>query len=302
MPITSSQRTNQSNKPSKQETNLPEASRALLDQLLLSAGFLDTNPDPADNGNDKHSTTTINLIDLGFGCGDQTLYLLARRFPRRLGRYVGITNLASQTELAAQRLAVDAEIAPEVKDRVDLFTADAGDPASWGPELQNAISSTSSTNSGPAADDGGSGSRETWLLALDTLYHFRPSRVPIFSHARSIDASLMAFDLLLAESVSLWPRLLLWAVCWLAGIPVGNLSTRDEYVAMLVRAGYRIEGIEVRDVSACVFRGLAGFLERRDVLLGKFGLGLGRFRGARWVFEWWARSGVVRGVVVVARK
>ncbi|RMJ26987.1 hypothetical protein PHISP_02116, partial [Aspergillus sp. HF37] len=242
----------------EQETNLPEASRALLDQLLLSAGLFldtdtdtDTDTDPSGDGNGKHSTTTINLIDLGFGCGDQTLYL-ARRFPRRLGRYVGITMLASQTELAAQRLAVDPEIAPAVKNRVDLFTADAADPSSWSPELQDAIASIppSSTNSGHAGDDAGSGSCENWLLALDTLYHFLPSRVPIFSHARSLDASLMAFDLLLADSVPLWTRLLLWAVCWVAGIPIGNLVTRDEYVAMLVRAGYRIEGIEVRDVSA----------------------------------------------------
>lgn len=40
---------------------------------------------------------------------------------------------------------------------------------------------------------------------------------------------------------------------------------------------------------------------RRVVEARPFGIKLGKYRAARIVFDWWARSGIVRGAVVVAR-
>lgn len=201
----------------------------------------------------------------------------------------------SHTTLAESRLDLDEDIASAVKDRISLFAADAGDPSSWDPGLQHAIASTTQTKTQDQS--------RSWLLALDSLYHFRPSRRAFLEHGCSrLDASLMAFDLILADSTSVWNRFLLWIVCWVAGIPFANFVARDEYVALLVRAGYEIDKIEMRDISRSVFGGLAGFIRRKDEELRRFGLGVGRYRAACRLFEWWARSNVVKGVVVVARK
>jgi hypothetical protein len=66
--------------------------------------------------------------------------------------------------------------------------------------------------------------------------------------------------------------------------------------------GYDEEKVTVKDVSERVFGPLAEYLELQDRKLKALGLGIGKFGVARWMFGWWGRSGVVRGVVVVARK
>lgn len=93
---------------------------------------------------------------------------------------------------------------------------------------------------------------------------------------------------------------LLRLICWVSGTPFDNLLCRTDYEALLVEAGYALDRIELRDISSHVFGGLAEFIRRKDKLLQPYGLSVGRFKGATLAFDWWARSGVVRGVVVVA--
>jgi len=111
----------------------------------------------------------------------------------------------------------------------------------------------------------------------------------------------MAFDLLLGENVAWWEKLLLRIVCLGTNAPFGNFVTETEYVDMLVAAGYSRESIEMRDVSRFTFGGLAGFMGERAKVGRDYGLAVGKYKVASWVFGWWAR-GAVRGVIVVARK
>ncbi|KAJ5610268.1 hypothetical protein N7510_006987 [Penicillium lagena] len=211
--------------------------------------------------------------------------------------YVGITLEPAQAALAQQRIhnmqQRDSDI--NQKKTAEIFCADAADPKNWPTDLHQSLSLSSSSEKAKA--------KTTWLLALDTMYHFRPSRLPLLKHAHdSLHASVMAFDLILADSVSWRDRLFLRLVCWLTGSPFGNFISRAEYERLLVAAGYDSGSIEIRDVSRHVFVGLAAFLDVR-VKEGKpLGMKMGKFRAARAVFGWWARSGVVRGVVVVARR
>ncbi|GES62662.1 hypothetical protein ATEIFO6365_0005080300 [Aspergillus terreus] len=276
----------------KDASDLPTACAALLQQVLIAAGLLDPSGGPAHHP----PQTRFRLVDVGIGCGDQTLELLrARRFTPSASAptdaiteealfdsYVGITDLPLQADVARQRLPPHSA--------AHIYAADAADPTTWPADLQSTLLRS--------ADD----QTQTWLLALDTLYHFRPSRRPLLAYANgSLRASFMAFDLLLADGASPWQKLLLWVMCWVARTPVGNFVTRAEYEALLVRAGYALERVEMVDVSMHVFGGLAGFIWRRDRELGVYGLSVGRYRVAARVFDWWARTGVVRGVVVVAR-
>jgi hypothetical protein len=135
------------------------------------------------------------------------------------------------------------------------------------------------------------------------MYHFQPSRLPMLRYASSaLHASFMAFDLLLADNTSWWQRLKMRLVCWVTGTPFTNFLTREEYVRLLVAAGYDPSSIEIKDISRHVFPGITEFLGQRIQEGQPHGLKLGKFRGARSVFGWWARSGIVRGVVVVARR
>ncbi|KAL4889666.1 hypothetical protein BDV59DRAFT_104413 [Aspergillus ambiguus] len=273
-------------------SDLPTACTALLDQVLITAGLLDPTGLPTTRAPPRR----LHLLDVGIGCGDQTLHLLqchrpdAHRGPL-FDTYTGITDLPAQADWARQRLPLTRR-----QTRVQIHAANAADPAVWPAELKNALLPRASSDS-PAAEGA-----ETWLLALDSLYHFRPSRRPLLRYARaSLHASLMAFDLLRADHLSPWQSLLLRLVCWVSGTPFANLLTAAEYEALLVEVGYALPRVEMRDVSPHVFAGLAAFIRRQDAALRPFGLGVGRFRVAARLFDWWARTGIVRGVVVVAR-
>lgn len=303
----------------KTTLDFPIACRALLDEVLTTAKLLA--PESISLPSNPHRALTI--IDLGFGCGDQTMYLMQKtskampavnaltdkqRLPL-IDRYVGVTLNLTQFQYAESRLTALGMLSrKDASPSIQIFCADAAQPASWSEELFRAAKANAASPSPPrdafeSVMLGDSGSRETWVLALDTLYHFSPSRQPILNHAyRELQASLMAFDLVLAEDASRLDRVLLMVVSILTGTPFANFVTAGQYRKMLVLAGYAEDGIEIRDVSEHVFAPLARFLKDRERQLGLIGLGIGAYRVARWMFGWWGRSGVVRGVIVVARR
>jgi len=277
--------------------------------VLQTAGLFNHDGEPTEfDGCHK-----LKLVDVGFGCGDQTLYLtktLSRLDAKTKNRralfdsYIGITIVRPQADFAQQRLS--AYVASEEPAKIGtpevlLFCADAADSTTWSPKLYKAVRSELTSPLLPYYEQ--TTSTHTWLLALDTLYHFKPSRKPLFYHAyHNIHASIMAFDLLLSDSASLIDRLLLKIICLFASTPFSNFITRAEYEKMLVNSGYPREDVEIRDISEHVFSGIATYMQRRDKELKLYGLGLGKFKGAGKIFGWWANSGVVRGVVVVAKR
>jgi hypothetical protein len=109
----------------------------------------------------------------------------------------------------------------------------------------------------------------------------------------------MAFDLCLADSASYSNLLALRILTRFMGAPWANFVTKEQYREKLVEAGYR--DIVIRDVSEQVFRPLASFLEGQGRRLEGIGLGLGPFHVAKWLFGWWGRTGIVRGVIVVTK-
>ncbi|KAL6231788.1 hypothetical protein BDW75DRAFT_243579 [Aspergillus navahoensis] len=321
----------------KDTTDFPTACAALLDQVLITASLLDQNADAIPSSPEKR----MRLLDVGIGCGDQSLRILGYRHKRGLGMrsgetetacqagagdaeddtspraplfdsYVGITSMPVQAQFAKQRVesleenlhALPPSLSGEKREdkhlissnRAQIFCADAADPSTWNVELKSSLPPAPTQET-----------EENWLLALDTLYHFSPSRLPLFKYTCStIHASLMAFDLLLpTPRPSLWTRLILRILCLFTGAPYTNFLTEEEYTALLVEAGYDASKISFRDISRDVFGGIAGFINSREEVLKRYGLGgskgLGKFTGAGKVFGWWARTGVVRGVIIVAR-
>lgn len=312
------------------DIDLPTACHALLEELLISAGIL---------GHDGASVVAprlipMKLIDLGFGCGDQTIYLTqellrgnslksvineSRRASNRqddfnsafFSQYIGITIDPTQFSFTHQRLSSlrildsgDNQSKQKIAS-VQIFCADAAKPAEWSNELKAAVKPDLSTIPDPSQANALSKPAATWILALDTLYHFSPSRRAIFNHAFSdLHASIVAFDLLLADETTFADRLLLRLIARLTGAPYTNFLTTVEYKAQLATAGYATAQLEIRDVSEHVFEPLAAFLHRRDRelrMVMRQG-GIGPFRVFAWVLAWWGKRGVVRGCIVVARR
>ncbi|OBT70260.1 hypothetical protein VE03_00243 [Pseudogymnoascus sp. 23342-1-I1] len=284
----------------KYTEDFPTACRTLLEEVLQSAQVL---KDEASSTN-KNTVNTLSIIDLGFGCGDQSQYIKNvldnqrhgkgdDRWKRHLKAYVGLTLESAHFSIAQDRLGLKQSNA---NTGFEIYCADAGRPTSWTPEIKKSVSLACH------ADDE-KGDHENWLLGLDTLYHFQPSRWPVIEYAnKELGASLMAFDLCTAENLSVRQRLVVRLMAFFGQSPVANWLTIEEYREQLVKAGYARDKIEIRDISEHVFSPLAGFLRKREAELQQYGLSIGRFRYAAGMFAWWGRTGVVRGCIIVARK
>ena len=291
-------------------TTLAEACRDLLKTVLSEAGFLrKTESTEILNGTRRKKM----LLDLGIGCGDQTIYLTSKAPIRPCDRnwwdtqdpcvefdhYIGITNDHAQARHALGR--VDELKQSSKLDRVDgeanstsnmsIFCADAAKPASWGEQIQESIDAASRDCS------------ERWVLALDTAYHFGPSRWLMVEHAHTnLEASFMAFDLCISPDVTFTQKIILRLLTSLMGAPFANFSTPEGYRKKLIDVGYSNDAIKIVDISERVFAPLAQYLDEQDRRLKTLGLSIGKFGVAGSLFKWWGRSGIVRGVIVVAKR
>lgn len=215
------------------------------------------------------------------------------RWKGPLKAYVGITLEDVHYRLAQKRLNLGSW---KTKNLFEIHCADAGRPNSWSSKVRNSVSLA-------CHSDDKKGDHENWVLALDTLIHFEPTRWPVINYAnKDLRASLMAYDLCIAENLSLRQHIILRLLAFFGQIPFANWVTIEEYRERLVTAGYAREKIRILDISEYVFRPLAAFLEEREIELNQYGLSIGRFRYAAWMFGWWQRTGVVRGCIIVARK
>ncbi|KAH7135719.1 hypothetical protein B0J11DRAFT_426114 [Dendryphion nanum] len=289
-------------------TTLAVASRMLLSEVLKTAGFCRKRQSMEDS---KGERRTKALIDLGFGCGEQTIYINSP-IPLRISDkewwdtqpnverfdYIGITLDKHQFRYAETRLQElhhpdrKMEILkrhPRYSENTQIFQGDAAKPENWDRALQSHILETIQHVD------------EVWVLGLDAFYHFSPSRWPVIHYAsHQLNANLMAFDLCLARDISLINTVALRLLTALMGAPWANFVSEEQYRDNLVAAGY--QDVLIKDVSDDVFGPLSEFLQKHDYKLRAIGEGLGQFHLAKWMFSWWARTGIVRGVIVIAKK
>lgn len=241
---------------------------------------------------------SVAVLDVGFGCGDQTVALaeLVQAPSRPRFRYVGLTLNETQRQAAQQRLEASSSLAMDKRGvenlSIKLFQADAAKPESWDKAISTAVDNL--------ADKAFS---ERWLLGLDCLYHFSPSRKPIFKHAsQSIEANVMAFDLILGDNASPWQTLAVRLLGFILLCPWQTFLTEAQYREQLVECGYDRGDIEIRDISDHVFAGLAGFLQRQDAALKPYGISLTGYSLVGKVYGWFDRTRVLKAAIVVGRK
>jgi len=275
-----------------------EACASLLREVLTTAKVINPASSNTPKAKSHAKSKSLAVIDVGFGCGDQTWEL--SRLIKLHGwsdlAYVGLTLNQSQLQAASRRLDREiGEIASTDKRSLSsfrLFGTNAANPASWSPGVRQAIHGLADQEF-----------TEKWLLGLDCLYHFAPSRRPLLKHAaQTMGTNFMAFDLLLNKSASLRRKIVARLIGTLMGCPWRAFLTEEEYVRQLVACGYDRKSIVIRDVSEDVFVGLVKYLDRQEMALAHYGISLGGgFKLARGLFRWFTRTGVIKGAIVVAR-
>ncbi|OLN86237.1 hypothetical protein CCHL11_04146 [Colletotrichum chlorophyti] len=266
-----------------------EACCALLHEVLAASGVLMTDCREA-------PLSQLAILDLGIGCGDQSRELaqLARRMGCDDFHYVGLTLNDSQFQLASNQVRDELQKPTATRDFIKVFRADAARPDTWGPEIDAAIKSLVDANQRGSYP---------WVLGLDSMYHFFPSRRPIINYAaRELGASFMAFDLILNSAASLQQRLLVKLIGIAMGCPSGAFLTEREYKMQLTEAGYDERQVLFQDVTNHVFPGLVGYMKRQEQALRLFGISMAKFKVAGKVFGWFASSGVLRASIVVAHR
>ncbi|KAF6807380.1 hypothetical protein CPLU01_15803 [Colletotrichum plurivorum] len=261
-----------------------QACRNLLHEVLSDAGILRNDP----------STSKLSILDLGIGCGDQSWELarLASESSRDGFRYVGLTLNEAQFHMAAQKPYGKLQKASsDVHNSVDVFQADAARPDAWNGQVRAAIKSLAAKEA------------DRWVLGLDSLYHFSPSRTPIMKFAaRDLDASFMAFDLLLNDAASIKEKIIVKLVGLAMKCPLGAFVTVAEYRRQLSEAGYDERYIQTRDVTDHVFSGLVRHIDSQGEDLKPYGISLAKYKVAGKMFAWFAKSRALKATIVVARR
>ncbi|OJD21954.1 hypothetical protein ACJ73_06704 [Blastomyces percursus] len=407
-----------SSKSKKNTNSFPGACRELLDRVLQTAGLDDgdstrvganddtivasaTGVDCLARTNSRSTHTSLRregntdkktaksgvrrvILDVGFGCGEQTLYLARKKVAVRQAHgcsgeaarlispddngekedretilrdkntragsavhpppettplfhhYIGITLEKTQCAFAQSRVVEAARNCNTSVDKdsgssqdwgetrkqpiggvIELFCGDAAKPHAWSEEIQRSISTAfrkgEYAEEGVKDDVGKNPAEERYVLGLDTLYHFSPSRQELFEFSYStLQATILAFDLFLPpKSHSSSPldtikrSLNTFALRCLTpalSAPYSNFVTIVEYKCLLEKAGYGPEDITIEDITEDVFPGLAQFFGERIQEMSALGLkGFTKWRVSEWLFRWLASGQVLRAGIVVAK-
>lgn len=262
-----------------------EACQRLLEEVLSTAGLM-----PA--ARTRGPKTDVAILDLGIGCGDQTksIVRLFANAGRNL-RYVGLTNIEAQVNIAKKSIKHGEIGSKSLPASVEIFLADAAQPRAWSSEILSTLEAQKTNET------------ERWVLGLDSFYHFKPSRMPIFRYAfAELDASVMAFDLILSDTATLTQRLAVQAIGVGTQCPWHTFVPLAEYRAQLQEAGFDPRRIETRDVTMEVFPGLIDFMDRQAESLSAYGISMTRYRVFQRALKFFLGSGALRAVIVVAKR
>lgn len=259
-----------------------------MEELLKEAGI------------SASSDQRFSVLEVGCGCAEPARFF-RKEFPETFDQYIGITLNGCQADYATKRLAADQKVAQtNGPGQSHVYCANAANPSLWPESLRSSVNQLTSRKKSASR------AHSLWLLALDTLYHFAPDRERILTHAcQSMDASLMATDIVIPDNLAWIDSMKLRLVFFGLQVPWKNIMTRDQYVRMLIKCGYKEENITMTDISEHCFEGFDNFTRehmKRWEAMGGSNVIPRAVRMMGWVMGWWARSGTVREYVIVAKK
>ena len=232
------------------------------------------------------------MVEVGCGCAE-TAQVLLKEYADQCTQWVGLMISPVQVHIADTRLQETQKLLPKMDSKYRIFTADAAKPKSWSSEIQDSVRSSSSDS-------------DLWLVALDTLVDFRPSRKEVLSYARNeLGASVAITDHLKKEDMTGLDSAKTWASFQLLDTPLNSILTRRQYIELLVECGFKRENISIVPYTEHVYAPYSRFIEqqgRRWQEMGGSNCDYMDFTLAGWVTGWWARSGLVEACMIVARR
>ena len=232
------------------------------------------------------------MVEVGCGCAE-TAQVLLKEYADQCTQWVGLMISPVQVHIADTRLQETQKSLPKMDSKYRIFTADAAKPKSWSSEIQDSVRSSSSDS-------------DLWLVALDTLVDFRPSRKGVLSYARNeLGASVAITDHLKKEDMTGLDSAKTWASFQLLDTPLNSILTRRQYIELLVECGFKRENISIVPYTEHVYAPYSRFIEqqgRRWQEMGGSNWDYMDFTLAGWVTGWWARSGLVEACMIVARR
>ncbi|WVQ83530.1 hypothetical protein IAT38_005671 [Cryptococcus sp. DSM 104549] len=241
------------------------------------------------------------VLDIGHGAGDSLVLHLSQPDPPR--HLDALTSLSRDTKSARSIVASEH---PSTTTDVEFFTfsaefkpgKDVGHPLDpmrgylgekssrkdWEEEDDEEGNEVETGSEAVAKETGGAPPYDLVYL-LDSLYHYRPSRLAFLNTLRPVlrPTSVVAYtDILPPPSLPAWKARL---VSYLFSVPYPNLQpavTLEEYKASLKSAGW--EDVVVEDWTEGVLPGFARNLEARGGAWKLFGGVIGRAMQEGWRF------------------
>lgn len=253
-------------------THPSEACADLFRKLLENAGVADQ--------------SEFSVFEVGCGCAE-TAHVLLNEYQNCSG-WVGLNLSAVQVQVADDRLR-EAQSSSQGKTRCKIFQADAAKPSTWSAEIRDSVRSLPNP----------------WLVGIDTLVDFLPSRKGILAYARQeLGASVAITDHVKMENLSMLDTFRTWASFRLMDAPLNQVLTKQQYIDLLVECGYKEENISFVPYTQHVYAPYSRFIQKQGQRWQEMG-------GSKWdymdfsiagyVCDWWARTGLAEAYMIIAR-
>lgn len=241
-------------------TTYPDACQALADKLASAVQL---------KGED-------NVVDIGFGCGDQLLHWIKQYQVTTLS---GQNLSLSQTEFALDRLRKNGHEA--IADQ--LYQ---GSCEKFGAPLKIHLASASV------------------VLSLDCAYHF-PERKRLFKRLYDLTPGTCRYgftDILLARRPGFIEKIILTFMLTLSRIPHENLMQRKYHQAQLLNCGWK--NVTYEDITDDVFTPFVSWLQRYKVKQVSQGCEANwqKYSGTAWFLNWAAKRKLLQYHIVVLSK
>ncbi|KAF9976561.1 hypothetical protein BGZ73_008316 [Actinomortierella ambigua] len=238
-----------------------------------------------------------HLLDVGFGCGDQTVYMAELYRPKRI---TGITIEPLQHYAAEQLVLNSRNRIPATS--IDLYVADASRLLDFVQEHQQ----KPGTQREPSTRD----QYFTHIISIDSAYHFNTRR-QFFEQAYAVLAPGKG-RLAMADVIPTRDPPVTGLKGWLfrqfsrlyLKVPLENMQTLEAYRQTLVEVGF--EDIEIEAVEDQVFLGWADFIATQLKVLKSVGLVRPRVGWSFWaiqkVLRYVDRKKTMQFIVVKAKR
>lgn len=229
---------------------------------------------------------SFSIVEVGCACAESALSLF-KRFPEQCDGYIGLTLSTLQAHIAADRVR---QVQGGENPKYNVFHADAAKPNTWGSGIHSSLKTL----------------ERPWLMAIDCLFHFEPSRKPLFEFAANkLGASFALTDHVKRENLTWLERLKLHFAYGLLDTPLNNVLTRRQYVELLVSCGYEEKNITIIPTTEFVLKPYSNFIQEQGQRWQDLGGGKSDYMDFRLVgavSSWLAKSGLVDSCIIVARK